>query len=285
MITSNASQNARTTHAVFLSSPIFMNGADTLQKQQAGRTFLKLTQWQQCQLTCVNFLPVTSAPQHLENYITQQNITSIAVFGDSQGQRYGKALIEIFYRASFLCYPEKKEPTGYHIHLDYYTKGTGFPTNATVSRACHGCNSFLQICSSDKGHKVDVEYISMMLTSQETLPLRHPACKQNKYHPLCQNITQPEFVFKYYLNRTKHYPQLLMIFSAFAHDREKPLEEVYDGLINLLKLITTYAPPTSTVIWYAAPPWHTKNHTNWFTSEGEGYNPNDKMQETKPFSF
>ena len=84
------------------------------------------------------------------------------------------------------------------------------------------------------------------------------------------------------MNRTREYPQLFLIFPTFAHNTNTPLAEVYSGLINLLNVITTNVPATSSVILYSAPPNHAKKFLEkslkWRTSEGAGYNPNDKMQ-------
>ena len=231
---------------------------------------------------------VTSAPRQLREYITKRNITGITVFGDSQGMRYSAALLDVFKKASFKCKLKKQEPTGYHMHLDYYTKGTGISTNTTVKRGCTSCNSYLHTCSHENGTKVALEYISMKLTNQINISdqinitVNYPTFKQNKSHPLCQGITQAEYLFKYYLKRTT-YPQLLLIFPQFAHNARIPLVTVYDGISYLMDLIITNVPATSSVILYNGPPYNAKKDKIWSTSEGAGYNPNEKMQAMNHF--
>ena len=220
---------------------------------------------------------VTSAPRQLREYISKRNITGITVFGDSQGMRYTAALRDIFMKASLKCKLKKQEPTGYHMHLAYYTKGTGIFTNTTVNRGCYSCNSNLHTCSHKNGTKVAVEYISMTLTNQMNISVNYSTCKQNKSHPLCQGITQAEYLFKYYLKRTT-YPQLLLIFPQFAHNALIPLATVYDGISYLMDLISTNVPATSSVILYNGPPYNAIKDKKWSTSEGPGYHKNEKMQ-------
>ena len=148
---------------------------------------------------------VTSAPQRLQDFINKSNITSIVLFGDSQGSRYYNALIAIFKEASFKCKLKKSEPSGFSIHLDYYTKDSGVLSNA-VNRTCTSCNSKLHICSDTNGHKVAIEYLSLVLYSAKPIQLNHRVCQQStKRHPLCLNISQTEYVFKYYLNSNGNY--------------------------------------------------------------------------------
>ena len=203
--------------------------------------------------------------------------------------RYSAALLDVFKKASFKCKLKKQEPTGYHMHLDYYTKGTGISTNTTVKRGCTSCNSYLHTCSHENGTKVALEYISMKLTNQINITdqinitVNYPTFKQNKSHPLCQGITQAEYLFKYYLKRTT-YPQLLLIFPQFAHNARIPLVTVYDGISYLMDLIITNVPATSSVILYNGQPYNAKKDKIWSTLEGAGYNPNEKMQAMNHFS-
>ena len=181
--------------------------------------------------------PVTVAPQNLREYLLGRNITSIVIFGDSQAYRFSKALAEeVFSSAGFTCTKVKVEPRGKQIWLDYYTNGTEFTTHAKVQRVCTTCCSTLRMCLDEKQTKrtVAVEYISLQMALQRSINLSHPECHKNKtIHPLCLNLTQQEYLLKYYLKRQHHpFPQLMLIFSTTAHHQWKPLAAVYDGYVT-----------------------------------------------------
>ena len=229
--------------------------------------------------------PVTSAPQRLQDFIKKRKITSIVSFGDSQAVRYNNALLSLFKQASYKCQLKKAEKTGFNIQLDYYTRDSGFLSNAIVERTCSSCNSNLHICSdTTNGHKIAIEYLSHSLTSAKPIVLKRSVCQKSKiHHPLCLNLTPPEYLFKYYLNKSQNYPELLLIFSTFGHDRDQPLAKAYDGIKYLMNMTRLHVPQSSDVIWYNAPPWHAKNLEKWSTSEGQGYNANQKVQAENHF--
>ena len=219
-----------------------------------------------------------SSAQNLRDYIVQNKITSILTTGDSQGFRYTAALITLFKKASFRCKEIKREAFGDNMHLDYYTKGSGFTTNALIHRACKSCNSNLHICSDGHGRDVSVEYISIMIGAKTPINLKSSLC-DNTSHPLCQNLTQQEYVFSHYLNRTGTYPQLIMIFSAFLHTvSEIYLREGYDEIRSAYGLITDYVPDSSTVIWYNTPTWHERKVKLEYPPEGVGLTMNVKIR-------
>ncbi len=225
---------------------------------------------------------VTSAPSSLRKYVAQNNISSIAIFGDSQGARSARAFFSLVEAAGFRCKVLKKEPSGNKIRLQYYTDGSMFTPNDAIHRTCISCNSELRFCSNSGGRKLSVEYLSMVMSA--TTPLGGH-CNDTS-HPICEKATQQEYVLKHYLRRPGNtYPQLLLFFSTFGHDTNKPLSECYDGVRYLYDLMTRYIPAASTVIWYVAPAWHATKFkdSKWFTSEGFGYNPNDKLQAQNEF--
>ena len=112
----------------------------------------------------------------------------------------------------------------------------------------------------------------------------HRFCQLSKIdHTLCLNITQPEYAFKYYLNRPRTYPQLLLIFSVFTHDNRLPLEKVYDNMKYLLNVMTSYVPHQSDVIWYDSPPFYADKVFYWGTPVGMGYSPNNKIRTENGF--
>ena len=224
--------------------------------------------------------PVRSAPKRLHEYITRRNITSITMTGDSQGFRYNKAMIELFVEAGFHCELQKQEAAGKKMHLDYYTQSSGFKPNVVVTRTCRTCQSNLQLCTSKQGFTVWVEYISMPMQDGTVQPIHLPVsvCKDKSQHPLCLNLTQQEYIFQYYLGRNRPYPQLILIFSAFPFTTFVTLQQGYDGIRYLLKMVTQNAPESSQVLWYGCPPWHVKNSYFGVPAEGEGLSLNDKIQ-------
>ena len=190
----------------------------------------------------------------------------------------------IFSQASFKCKLKKWETRGFNITLDYYTKDSGFVSLVTVHRTCTSCSSKLNVCSGTDGRVVSLEYLSLMVTSTQPMQLNDRFCQQSKIdHTSCLNLTQPEYVFKYYLNRRQNYPQLLLIFSSFAHDNGRPLEKVYNNMKYLMNVTTSYVPQLSDVIWYDSSPWYANKHFHWYTPEGQGYNPNEKIRAENAF--
>ena len=229
-------------------------------------------------------LPAVS-PSHLVHYISRKNVTYVVVLGDSNGARYYAALVQLFTMAKFHCKLTKKEKTGFNISINYYNTDPHIGFSDTVRRTCSSCNSQLRVCSKSGAQTLSVEYISMMMTSSDRFTTHNFACRRNaSVHPLCGNITQQQFVFKYYLNRNV-YPQLLLAFSTFAHDREKPLAHAYDGMKYYMSLLHSYTPTTSTVIWYDTAARYSAKYNAWWTREGTGFDPNDKIRMQNRFLF
>jgi hypothetical protein len=225
--------------------------------------------------------PVTSEIENLRRYITERNISSILTVGDSHAYRSHKALIRLFGNALFQCTMLKQEPSGKQISLEYYTRGTGFKTNATAGRICASCDSCLHVCTDTDGRNVSVEYISMDMGSRKQIRLSGSECQQNPKHPLCLNLTQQEYVFKHYLKRNEVYPELLLIFSVFAHTVFTPLQKAFDAIRGKWQLITDSVPESSDIIWYGGTPYNIMNlnqTTEPRTPEGIGLPVNNKMQ-------
>lgn len=205
--------------------------------------------------------PVASAPDRLREYIDSRNISGIVVFGDSQGKLYRKSFMEFLKSAGYDCNTLiKSEPPGERIHLNYYTGDSMFTPNDTVHRTCRTCNSALRMCKGPDGRQFPVEYLSMLMATSTPLGGH---CNDSS-HPLCGQTSQQEYVLKHYLGRDYPYPQLLLLFSTFAHDKDTPLRKAYDGITYLHGLIKRYVPATSTVIWYNAPGYHELKHRQWY---------------------
>ena len=206
-----------------------------------------------CQLKSLD-----KAPQALFTYITNRNITRIAVFGDSQGVRYSTALVALFEEAAFKCKLIAQEPQGTSrkdVYGSFYTRAwnTWQITTPVKRRCANSCPSTHHTCSHPKGHKVRLEYLSMELTTQTEITL----CTSNKTFQGCANMTQEEFIFKRYFQ--KKYPQLIMFFTTFLHDKFRTLNNIHRGLVHLLQQISSNAPPSSSIIWYSTTPYHVKN--------------------------
>jgi hypothetical protein len=200
--------------------------------------------------------------------------------GDSQASRMNKALIEeLFSRASYNCTLIKKEPRGKKISLEYYTKGSGFETRATAGRICSTCDSILYVCVGPSGKPVKVEYLSMDMGARKPIHLNGSECLNNPEHPLCQDITQQEYVFRHYLKQNRVYPQLVMVLSVFAHTVFTPIREAFDAIQDKVQLITDAVPESSHIIWFGGTPYNVMNSVNEpKTPEGIGLPVNKKMQ-------
>jgi hypothetical protein len=221
--------------------------------------------------------PVRLAATHLRDFIHQRNITSIVVTGDSQGFRYNQAFLKLFQQAAFQCELLKKEPPGKKASLDYYTEGSEFKPNVKVSRTCRSCQSNLHMCRNNH-LTVSVEYIAMPMQDGGIQPINIPVSVCKSPHPLCLNLTQQEFVFKYYLKRNGDYPQLILIFSAFPYATFVPLKSAYDSMRYMVERVTQSVVGSSHVVYFSSPPWHVKNSLFAVAAEGAGVSLNDKMQ-------
>ena len=92
----------------------------------------------------------------------------------------------------------------------------------------------------------------MMLSNSSILP-NPKYCEKNRDNdPLCSVKTQQEFLLKIYLKN--RFPDLMLIFTTFVHDREQSLNEIKIALLHLYDLLKETASSTSKVIFFPTAP-------------------------------
>jgi hypothetical protein len=108
--------------------------------------------------------------------------------------------------------------------------------------------SFLYVCS-DSGPVVEIEYISMMLASKGSITPNQTYCRTlGASDPICTIKTQQEFLFEIYLRN--HFPDLLLMFTTFAHLRHKTFQQVELVLNHLIGVIDKVALDKTKVVWF-----------------------------------
>jgi hypothetical protein len=137
----------------------------------------------------------------------------------------------------------------------YYLQGTALTSNTLVvaSRTCHSCLSQLTRCTISTNATpavLEVEYISMMMVANASIVANSTYCRaeSTKHNLLCSITTQQEFLFKlYFKNR---YPDLMLIFGTFGHDRKKSFEYVDKALRHTIEVIDETGTANTSVIWF-----------------------------------
>ena len=189
------------------------------------------------------------------NYVSTNNIKHIVSFGDSQGRRYFLALRWLIRDAGFACQGIKFEKEGFTFGLEYYVDDVDPSLLLPVNRSCKSCASNLIKCTHPNGYSVLVEYISMIMNSKSLMMADKSFCMKNRAHALCDATSQQEFVFKHYFKQDK-YPQLMLLFTTFAHDRGRSFWGIDQGLRHLIEILDRHVPSTSSIIWYSTTPFH-----------------------------
>ena len=194
-----------------------------------------------------------TADMSLKRYLANCGHRKLLVLGDSQGQRYHQALVNVFQQAGYECQLRKWENEGFTPGSEYYTQNTSIPPEAIVAgkRTCRSCRSALYRCLS-AGQQVDVEYLAMMTTANNSILPNKTFCAYH-HSPVCSAISHQEFIFKVYLENTA--PDLILLFSTFGHDYGKSFQEVTQAIQHLLDVLETMLPPQYTAIWFTTSPF------------------------------
>ena len=164
------------------------------------------------------------------------------------------ALKFMFDSIGFSCKLIKKEKDSYLPGKGYFVDSTNIKTNAIVmsKRSCHGCRSTLHRCvSKDSKASIDIEYISMMMTANDSIVANETYCMEHTNDAVCKVLTQQEFLFKIYLKN--HYPDILLIYTTFAHDRDATLTSVNLAVEQVMTLLQEVLPTNSKTIWLTTP--------------------------------
>ena len=207
-------------------------------------------------------LSAEKAGCHLLEYIYRKGIRHIVTFGDSQGKRYKLAFMQLLKKATtFDCRLVKQEQEGFTFGLEYFIDGVDPSFVHPVNRTCQSCSSSLLRCEDRDGYELFIEHIAMLMNADASIVANESFCAtpDRKTHPLCTATTQQEFVFKHYFASQPKYPDLLLIFTTFAHDRERPFSGIHKGFQHLIQVIDHNVPASSTIVWYTTTPFHEKN--------------------------
>ena len=179
--------------------------------------------------------------------IKSKEFYSFLILGDSNGHRYGNALVRLLssgYKNA--CKTTKREGgDSFKPDIKYFaTKGQIQERDIRFhDRDCRGCNSFTTECSFD-GMKIKVEHIAMEFVL-DTEITTYRACKRGQQ--CFQSNTYQEMIFSEYLQR--QYPDVIMLFQN-SHDRMRESLAVYDANINyLVKLVENLVPQNTSVVW------------------------------------
>ena len=179
----------------------------------------------------------------------------ILLMGDSMGHGYYKALVMLFEAAGYSCKTIKQETDSYVPKKQYYVQGTNIDSEAivTAERTCHSCLSTLQTCYSFRAnHQIDLEYISMIVLSNAGILPNKTYCQLKSTDPVCSVATQQDFLFQIYLR--DRFPDLLLVFTTFAHDRMRnSTAEVKTGIRYLFNILRETSKNKGTILVFPGP--------------------------------
>ncbi|ELU13884.1 hypothetical protein CAPTEDRAFT_202528 [Capitella teleta] len=170
--------------------------------------------------------------------LAKKDITSIAVYGDSQGWRYGKSIIQYFRNSGLVCeYQEFEKREGKIPDLDYLAKYTPELRSRMVAGAhqCRGCSGFRAKCTSGE-RAVTIEYISTEEINSEVVTLT--ADKD-----ITAVTSFEEFLFNIYLK--DRFPDLNVFFMPMNHIKRLPLNKFTNDFPKFLSILKNAIPPTS----------------------------------------
>ena len=199
----------------------------------------------------------------------------ILLMGDSMGHGYYNSLVMLFEIAGYRCKIIKQETDSYIPKKQYYVQGTNIDSEAivTAQRTCHSCLSTLQTCYDVRtNYQINLEYISMIVLSNATILPNETYCQIKSTDPVCSVATQQDFLFRIYLR--DRFPDLLLVFTTFAHDRERnSTAEVKTGIRYLFNILRETSKNKGTILVFPGSKMNLakslSNEVNFtFTEEG-----------------
>ena len=206
---------------------------------------------------CVLHPPMQAATDTMK-YLSLAKPRKIVIIGDSQGWQFTAALSKLLtkqthYRFRKTLKQEAVNENGYLPSEQYYLKDTGLESSALIitHRTCHSCLGHYYRFTHNETHETfDLEYISMMLHNHSSIKPNASFCQNptQKAEILCSVSNQQEFLFKFYLREQP--PDLLLLFTTFAHDHNRKLKDVRKSLNYLHTLIQETIPRTSDIVWF-----------------------------------
>ncbi|ELU15213.1 hypothetical protein CAPTEDRAFT_187197 [Capitella teleta] len=178
----------------------------------------------------------------LEDCLAHSSISTIAVYGDSQGWRYGLALKGYLSRHKMPCQFIANEKRRYmEPDLEYLSRGNDQlrARMQPTSHSCSSCSGFRAKCTSLSTNKtVNIEYIDTEGVMSKYVTLR--AGNGSKAVP-----TFEEFIFEVYLKDS--FPDLNVFFVPMNHIKHKPFEYFTYNFPRLLSIIKANKPPHSEI--------------------------------------
>ena len=202
------------------------------------------------------------APSITRDFMEEAKPRSVIIVGDSQGRQFRDALKTLLVYAGYWCRTVKEESIihtsdGYTIDTQsYYTQDLDNPVEdglLKIHRTCDNCPGRLLSCHNrETEHQVNVEYIPMILLSNNSITVNQTYCKQkgNSSHPICSIKTQQDFLFRIYLKNK--FPDVLMLFSTFAHYKRHSIEGAARGYNYLFNILRETANNDSKVLMFSS---------------------------------
>ncbi|KAK2157496.1 hypothetical protein LSH36_190g03009 [Paralvinella palmiformis] len=192
--------------------------------------------------------------RQLARCLIGNNISYIVTLGDSNAARYfvsiNKALAAM--ATNKRCRVTKIERPlndGFLPDLEYFANGSKANRSwasavGIHNRQCRGCSSIKSACSLDHGGKeyeVVVEQAAMTSTLDDSIRVIGDG----------EAPTAQEFWLKHYLKDS--YPDLLLIFLPFSHDKHSySLIQIKAAITYFHNLVRTYVPIGTRVVYFPA---------------------------------
>ena len=199
-------------------------------------------------LCSLNTSPI--APNKITKCFQRNNIRRVVTMGDSNGNRFSKALLGYLPPRHESCSwtsMESMRDKGFLPEAAYYARDNMKLKSAihvTTQNRCPLCQSRRSECTSSDPDAVEFEHIGLA-------HMRYNILQIDKEFMQTANVsaeTYQEFIFKVYLkDRT---PDLILIFCPFVHMVHNKNE--IKAIKYFIDLLTRYLPEDSTVYWIPA---------------------------------
>ena len=180
----------------------------------------------------------------------ETNLTYVAVLGDSNGAHNFQALISLISARS--CQQIVEDPTNDTRSLTdrkYFSGKEEFWVKFMKlgKRSCRTCINRVVICHvnhSGQSATVQLEFLRLSRTIDQSVVIAKDGVNDSNGYVAGNS---QEFYFKYYF---KHrYPNVLVIFPPFNHDKRAKLSENRDDLKRMKNIVDTYVPETTRIFF------------------------------------
>lgn len=150
----------------------------------------------------------------------------------------------------------RKESMGFTPGKQYYTKPTLLPDTAlvTIERSCRTCLSTLLTCSAHNLPDLELEYISLMITANNTISVSRVFCSHNPSHKLCSVRSQQQFLFKFYFSYVRR-PDIILVFTTFTHEFRETFLHVSHAIEHFINVLDESSPDNTSIVWFTTTPF------------------------------